>query len=161
MYYQQDTEVNLLVHFLKYLDNKHVIDVGAERGSFVQAALEAGADVIYAIEPYPPSVTMLQERFAHNLAVHILEMACGKRDEPVILHLVRDKSANNSDSFHTIIPFEETSLLRPVGTIDVICRTLDSLVREGTIPVAIGILKIDTERNDLAVLLGASNPTGH
>jgi Methyltransferase FkbM domain len=34
------------------------------------------------------------------------------------------------------------------------CRTLDSLVAEGLLPEHVGILKVDTERGDLAVLRG-------
>ncbi len=154
MYYYQDTEVNLLVQFLKHLDNKTVIDVGAERGNFVEAFLQAGAEVVYAVEPYPASVAVLRDRFAQQSAVRVLEMALGERDEPVTLHIIRDKTNRDSDSFHTLVPFEETATLQSVGELMVQCRTLHRLLNEGEIPAEVGILKIDTERSDFAVLRG-------
>src|SRR4051794_14006110 len=70
IYYDQDTEVRLLTALLGYLDDKEVIDVGAEHGSFVGALLKAGAAEVYAFEPYPPSVEILRSTFGETPAVH-------------------------------------------------------------------------------------------
>src|ERR1700690_665152 len=127
MYYHQDTEVSLLVQLLKQLDDKRVIDVGAEHGSFAQALLESGAEAIYAVEPYPPNVTVLRDRFKDQAAVRIFEMALGERKETVFLHVIKDKTNGESDSYHSIVPFNETPMLQPVGELKVQCRTLERL----------------------------------
>ena len=44
VYYDQDTEVDLLTGALKRLENKIAIDVGAEKGGFIAALLRAGAE---------------------------------------------------------------------------------------------------------------------
>ena len=43
--YVQDTDYRLLVAFLSRLDNRIVVDVGAEKGSFVEACLDAGSQI--------------------------------------------------------------------------------------------------------------------
>ena len=154
MYYGQDTELNLLIQILQRLDNKRVIDVGAERGSFVQALLEAGAESVYAIEPYPLSASVLRERFGETPAVHILEMALGERNELATLHIIKSRTESESDSYHSLVSVQETALLHNVDEIEVECHTLEWLIAENRIPREVGILKIDAERSDFAILRG-------
>src|SRR5262245_31851352 len=152
--YDQGVELRLLARMLGDLDNKIVIDVGAERGAFVRAFVEAGAETVFACEPFPNSVKALQSTFAETPSVRVLDLAVGERDEHVPLHLVEDKSGDHVDAFHSLVPFDETPTLRMVDTIDVECRTLASLVSDGIIPGEVGILKVDAERSDFAVLRG-------
>ena len=153
-YYGQETEVQLLTGLLGRLKNKAVIDVGAEHGKFVEAFLEAGASAVYAFEPYPPSVEALHAAFGATPSVQTFALALGASDEPATLHVVENKTGRIADAYHSLIPVEETPMLRPAGEIQVQCRTLDSLVAEGALPPQVGILKIDAERSDLAVLQG-------
>src|SRR5688572_807932 len=152
--YDQGVELRLLTKLLGSLDNKIVVDVGAERGSFVRAFLEAGAEAVYAFEPFPTSVATLRDDFADSPKVQIFDLAIGDRDEQVPLHVVEDKSGCHANAFHSLVPFEETPTLRIVEQIPVECRTLASLVEEGAVPPTIGILKVDAERSDFAVLRG-------
>mgnify|MGYP000923945936 CR=1 FL=1 len=154
VYYDQETEVRFLIDALRRLRNKHAIDVGAERGSFVGALLDAGADSVYAFEPFPANVAALRERFEGHQAVQIFDLALGARDETTLLHVVEDKTHHIGDAYHTLVAFDETPTLRIVDHLSIQCRTLDGLVAEGRLPARVGILKIDTERSDLDVLRG-------
>ena len=112
IYYDQDTEVQLLTKLLGYLEEKKVIDVGAEHGSFVGALLEAGAAEVYAFEPYPPSVEILRSTYGEAPAVHVFDMAVGASDGEVTLHVVEDKTGHAADAYHSLVAFEETPTLR-------------------------------------------------
>ncbi|MCC7369328.1 MAG: FkbM family methyltransferase [Chloroflexi bacterium] len=154
VYYQQDTEIRLLATLLECLDDKTVVDVGAEHGSFTEALLRAGASTVYAFEPYPMSVDLLKGKFHDEPTVHVFGLALGASNGQVTLHVVEDKSGHIPDAYHSLVAFKETPTLRPVGEILVECCTLDSLVVAGSLPAQVGILKIDTERSDFAVLQG-------
>ena len=155
--YDQGTELTLLTQLLDRLDNTIVLDVGAEKGKFVRALLRAGAEGVYAIEPFPSNVEALQAEFGDLPTVRILAMALGAHDDAVQLHIVEDKTGRLPDAYHSLVAFEETPTLRMVGEVPVQCRSLDSLVAEGAIPAVAGILKIDTERADFDVF--ANRPT--
>src|SRR5215217_8737734 len=105
MYYDQDTEVQLLTKLLGHLTDKTVIDVGAEHGSFVGALLKAGADAVYAFEPYPPSVEILRSTFGETPAVHVFDLAVGAADGEVTLHVVEDKTGHAADAYHSLVAF--------------------------------------------------------
>ena len=96
--YEQGTDVRLLTALLLRLESKTVIDAGAERGGFTQAFLDHGAEKVFAIEPYPPNVSALQERFGAHPQVKILALALGERDETATLHLIEDRAGENVSS---------------------------------------------------------------
>jgi FkbM family methyltransferase len=155
--YDQDTEVKLAYRLFGRLSNRVVIDVGAEKGAFTRVVLDHGADKIFAIEPHPDNARRLRDRFSHEPSVTVLEMAVGAENTTSTLYVVEDKSGQHPDSFHTLVTFDETAMLKQKGKIQVRCRTLDSLIVEGVIPQRIGFLKIDTERGDLDVIRGANH----
>lgn len=152
--YNQGAERRLLTKILGSLDNKVAVDVGAERGAFVRAFLEAGAEAVYAFEPFPRSVEALQAAFVGNPTVQVFGLALGECDDDVVLHVVEDKSGSHADAFHSLVAFDETPTLRIVHKMPVECRSLASLVREGIIPADVGVLKVDAERSDFAILRG-------
>jgi FkbM family methyltransferase len=129
------------------------------RGTFVGALLQAGASAVYAFEPFPASVDALRAAYADDPKVTIFDLAVGFQDGEVSLHVVEDKTGRLADAYHSLVPFDETPTLKIVGRKPVTCRSLDSLVADGSIPSKVGILKIDTERNDLAVLQGMGQLT--
>lgn len=154
MAYQQETELTVLLNMLARLDNKIVIDVGAEKGSVTKACVDQGCEAVYAFEPYPPNMKRLREQFGNNPRVHLFEMAIGLRDETAQLNVAEDKSGYGLDAYHSLVQSEETPILHWKGKIPVQVRSLDSLVADGTLPTEVGILKIDTEGNDFNVLQG-------
>jgi FkbM family methyltransferase len=152
--YDQDTEVELASAILDRLPNRIAIDVGAELGTFTQVFLDHGADAVFAIEPHPANARRLRDRFGHQPSVTVLEMALGSADKTVPLFVVEDKSGQHPDAFHTLVRFDETPMLKQKATLEVRCRTLDSLVADSIVPDHVGMLKIDTERSDLEVIRG-------
>jgi FkbM family methyltransferase len=152
--YDQGTEIDLLIQILEQIGNKVVVDVGAEKGTVVDVLLRAGAEAVYAFEPFPPSVEALRTAFAATPSVHVFELALGADDGSDVLHIVQDKTGDHADAYHSLVPFDETPTLRIDGTLPVQRRSLGSLASSGELPGHVGILKIDTERNDLAVLRG-------
>jgi FkbM family methyltransferase len=152
--YDQDTDIRLIAALFERLDTRIAIDVGAEKGSFVRAFLERGANKVIAVEPHPGNAAALRELFAAQPAVQVLELALGARDETANLYIAEDKSGQGREAYHSLIAFDETPTIRRVGAIEVPCRTLDSLVCDGTIPAEIGALKIDAERSDFAIIQG-------
>ena len=76
--YEQETEIKILLQFCERLNNKSVVDVGAEKGSFIDAFLTGGCGSIYAFEPYPSHINHLQKLFQSNAAVQIFPIAPGE-----------------------------------------------------------------------------------
>lgn len=64
--YRQQPDVQLLAALISRLQDSSVIDVGAERGAFVEALLLAGATEIHAIEPEPENAAFLRAQFEHD-----------------------------------------------------------------------------------------------
>src|SRR5260221_2130120 len=155
MYYSQETDFNLLLQLFEHLENKTVIDIGAEKGSMIQGFLARGCKSIFAFEPYPPHVEILRSKFKDVSGVHIHELAIGVRDETAILHIAHDKiSGEGGEYYNSLIASADTPGIHWAGEIPVQVRSLATLVESGIIPSEIGILKIDTEGNDFAVLQG-------
>jgi FkbM family methyltransferase len=152
--YDQDTDIRLISALFMRLSSRVAIDVGAEKGSFVRAFLEHGAHKVIAVEPHPGNAAALRHAFDKQPAVEVLEVALGQRDEQTNLYIAEDKSGLRGDAYHSLVAFDETPTIKRVGAIPVQCRSLDSLVSEGTIPREIDALKIDAERSDLAILQG-------
>ncbi|MBV9354112.1 MAG: FkbM family methyltransferase, partial [Chloroflexi bacterium] len=113
--YDQDTEVELASAILDRLPNRIVIDVGAERGAFTKVFLDHGARSVFAIEPHPDNAKYLRERFGDEASVTVLELALGSEDKIVPLYLVEDKSGQHPDAFHTLVPIDETPMLKRKG----------------------------------------------
>ena len=157
--YEQATDVELLTSLLPGVASKVVIDAGAERGGFTQAFLDRGAERVFAIEPFPPNISALRGRFGGEPRVRILELALGDRDGTATLHLIEDRQGENSSAYHSLARATDTEMLHTVGELAVPCRTLASLVEDATLPPEVGILKIDAEGHDFAILrgLGALN----
>jgi len=152
--YRQEPEARLLGAFLSRLDRRSVIDVGAERGAFAEAFLSAGVDEIYAIEPEPGNVAFMRNRFRDDARVRVLEYAISSVDEQLGLHKSVDPSGAPVTFGHTVLERPDTDEIAWRETIPVTGRSLASLVAAGELPGQVGILKVDTEGHDLAVIEG-------
>lgn len=135
-----------------------VVDVGANRGVFTQAALMAGFRVI-AFEPVPE---LAQELWAlHPQADGALQVhacALSDRDGDADLHIARNMASLTDDTLFGALEIHPGYTgFGFHGTRRVPVRTLDSLVAAGAVPTTVALLKVDTEGHDLAVIRGASS----
>jgi FkbM family methyltransferase len=152
--YGQEPETKLLAGFLGALDERVVLDVGAEQGSFAQAMLDAGARHVHVVEPEPQNLAALRDRFGTNAAVTVHPVAAGREDGELVLHVSVGPDGSPVPYGHTILERPATTEIAWGDPIRVQARSIGSLVRDGLIPERVGIVKIDTEGNDLAVVEG-------
>lgn len=150
--YGQEPEADLLGAFIAKLGSRVVVDVGAERGSFAQALLDAGADELHAIEPEPANAEALRRRFGGDGRVHVHEVAVSVADGELELHRSVDPTGAPVPFGHTLLERPDTDEIAWREKIRVDGRSLASLVDRGQIPRRVGILKVDTEGHDLAVV---------
>ena len=152
--YGQEPEASLLGSFISRLEHKAVIDVGAERGAFVETMLSAGSDAVHAIEPEPGNAAFLRERYGKSGLVTLHECAISDSDGQLCLHVSESPEGVPVSFGHTVIDRPDTDEIAWRETITVRARSLSSLVEAGEIPARVGILKVDTEGHDLAVIRG-------
>ncbi len=140
------------------------IDVGANRGDISLQLLAVGYTV-YAFEPYPPLFEELQKRLGSRAGCSVYDLALGTADTSMKLHIAEDMSANRGygdvSVLNSLVLHSMPSDLRFVRSVDVAVRSLGSLASEGKIPSDIGLLKVDTEGYDLAVLQGMDDLRPH
>ena len=151
--YGQEPEALLLGAFLSRLDNRTVIDVGAERGAFAEQMLRAGSGEIHLVEPEPDNVALLRTQFGGDARVTVHAYALTDRDgEAVELHKSVTPAGEPVSFGHTLLdrPGTEEIVWREV--VEVPARSLQSLVEAGELPGRVAILKVDTEGFDLAVV---------
>lgn len=129
------------------------IDVGANIGchSLVMARRVGGTGRVLAVEPNP----LVRERLRSNVSLNRLEnveLECCALSDSVgsaILHRPQQHTSNQGTASLHLARTLEGAVLEPVE-----CLTLDELVRRTKL-ARVDVIKIDTEGNDLGVLLGA------
>jgi FkbM family methyltransferase len=152
--YGQEAEALLLRSFLSRLDNRTVIDVGAERGSFAEQMLDGGATQVHVIEPEPDNANHLRARFHDVPKVAVHEYAVSDSDASVQLRRSSSPTGEAVTFGHTLLERANTDQIVWQDSIGVHGRSLASLVAAGELPARVGILKIDTEGHDFAVVQG-------
>jgi FkbM family methyltransferase len=152
--YGQDAELRLLRSLLVHLDGRTMIDVGAEQGGLAEQMLQAGVENLYALDPHPDNASALRVRFADDPRVTIYERAVSESDGNSDLHVSTSPDGTPLPFGHTLLERDDTDEIAWTSIVPVIRRSLQSLVSAGEIPGSVGILKIDTEGHDLAVVRG-------
>jgi FkbM family methyltransferase len=152
--YGQEPEVRILSALLPNLDSPTVIEVGAEQGGVAAELVDAGAEELHAIDPHPGNASRLRERFAADPRVTVHELAVSDRNGTADLHLSTGPDGLPVSHSHSLVDRPDSATLRWHETIAVPCRTLGTLTAQSAVPAHVGILKIDTEGHDLAVLRG-------
>lgn len=152
--YGQDAESWLLGRLLAHLDCRTMIDVGAERGSMAEQMLAAGVEQLYAFDPHPDNAESLRMHFADDPRVTVFEHAVSDSDGSGELHISSSPDGTPVSFGHTLLERDDTHEIAWRKTLSVKRRSLGSLTNAAEIPSSIGILKIDTEGHDLAVVRG-------
>jgi len=153
--YEQDTDISLMLALGRHVSRKSFVDVGAEKGSFSRALLDIGFHGAL-FEPFPAHLPGLR-RLVEGTASRVFDIALDETDHEGSLHIAVDAEGKPKDYFHSLIRNEPHPFARHAQTVPVQCRSLESLAQEGLISSEIGILKIDTEGNDLNVIRGMGN----
>jgi FkbM family methyltransferase len=152
--YGQEPEARLLGTFLSRLDHPTVIDVGAERGAFAEQMLDYGGQEIHVIEPEPENAAFMRERFRDETRLTVHELAASDTDGDLALHKSVDSSGAAITFGHTLLVRPGTDQITWREAVTVRGRSIASLVDAGELPRRVGIVKIDTEGHDLAVVTG-------
>jgi FkbM family methyltransferase len=150
--YGQDSDLQLVTFLLPYLQHQYFVDIGAERGSFAAALLELGLEGS-CFDPLPAHFAHLQKRFA-AAPLRIFPLAVDATDHEAEFHVATGADGKVLDYFHSLNPIGNHDFFQHTKVIPVQCRSLASLVGGGELPEHIGVLKVDTEGNDLRVLQG-------
>jgi FkbM family methyltransferase len=150
--YAQESEFKILSTLLPYIKNKTFIDVGAEKGSFAKQLMDFGFTGTL-FEPCPKHHQDLI-RLTENTGSVFFNFAIDQKDREASLHIAIDESGEPMDYYHSLHYLSDDPRVNHQKEIPVVCRSLGSLLHEGIIRKDTGILKIDTEGNDLQVIQG-------
>ena len=150
----QSFELQLFELFARAVSNHHMIDVGAHHGDMLKPFVNAGWTVD-AFEPIESNRKRMKERFSshQNLTIHseAVSNSSGHKD----FHLALNSDGELHEYYHSLELIGLDIHHRKGTSIRIQTVALDDLVRTGRLPSKIGLLKIDTEGHDLAVLQGA------
>ncbi len=152
-YLSQETEIDLIIQLSPYLSNKFFLDIGAEKGEFSQIMLEQGMGGIL-FEPLPRHHAELKKLINQYKNATFHKYAITDIDTTATFYVATDDDGNELDYFHSLQKASAPGVFSHSIAFDVECRSLHSLSSEGFICHEIGILKTDTEGNDLKVLRG-------
>ncbi|HEX3517720.1 MAG TPA: FkbM family methyltransferase [Solirubrobacteraceae bacterium] len=152
--YGQDPELALLRNIIACLNDRSMIDVGAEQGSLAHAMLAAGVQELHAFDPHHDNAEAIRTRFAGERRVTVHELAISDGDGTGELHISSRPDGSPLSFGHTLLEREDTDEVAWGQTVAVERRSLGSLLEAAEIPSHVGILKVDTEGHDLAVVQG-------
>jgi FkbM family methyltransferase len=152
--YNQDAELALLSKLVTRLEHRSAIDVGAEQGGLSAGILDAGVEELHAFEPHPTNADALRARFGDDPRVTVHECAVSDRDGDGELRVSTRPDGGAVRFGHTLLEPLDTPEIVWRDTIAVRRRSLRSLIAAGELPDQVGILKIDTEGHDFAVIAG-------
>ena len=150
--YFQDTDFLIMKTLLPFITQKNFVDVGAEKGSFAKFLLQEGFQGLL-FEPCPKHYAIL-DGLVQNAAARFFPYAIDSTDREAEFYINCDEQGKPTDYFHSLYYVANDPRIRHDQKIRVVCRCLRSLLQEGILDKHIGILKIDTEGNDLQVLRG-------
>jgi FkbM family methyltransferase len=149
----QDTEIALINQLAPFLDNKSFIDIGAEKGVFALTMLKLGMSGSL-FEPMEKHHSVLQELTDRYSGVNLYKCAVTDIDATQMFNVATDIDGRELDYYHSLQKASAPGIFTHSKSFEVECRSLQSLVERGEIPSTLGVLKTDTEGNDLNVLRG-------
>lgn len=149
----QGTDLTIISVLLPFLTIRRFVDVGAEKGGFANSLVRMGFERGVLCEPLPAHLEHLGRRFEGSPTT-ILPYAIDREDRTTSLHVACDAAGRDLDYFHSLNRVPDHDFFRHGRSLEVRCRSLESLLASGEIDADIGLLKIDTEGNDLRVLQG-------
>lgn len=153
--HQQEMDFKMVNMLLPFVQNKNFLDIGAEKGTFTTLLASQGFTGIF-FEPLPKHEEELN-KLAQDTNCIFSKFAIDRKDGEADFHIACDSDGKQLDYFHSLQYLENDARVHHNQTIRVNCRSIESLCNEGLIQKQIGIIKTDTEGNDLQVLRGIGN----
>lgn len=150
--YQQNSELELLELLLPYLTHPTFLDIGAEQGEFTRFFSQHGLKGVF-FEPLPQCEVELT-KLAQDSECIFSSYAIDAYDRTADFYHAFDKTDTDAQYFSSLHPLQNDERILHKKVCTVQCRSLNSLLKEKLICQSIGIIKIDTEGNDLNVLKG-------
>lgn len=151
-YLGQDLEVDLIKTIAPFVRQAFFVDIGAEKGSFASLMFSLGMRGALFEPMSRHHVPLAEMAAANDSKAH--PYAIDERDGARDLYVASDADGKELDFFHSLHKLGAEKRFQHSKSIPVICRSIESLVAAKVIPEAVGILKTDTEGNDLFVLRG-------
>jgi FkbM family methyltransferase len=140
-------------HIVSNRQLRVIFDVGANVGDFTQAVLSSNPTAaIYAFEPHPRTFAAFQATTEHNKRVVPFQCGLGTTASKAFLY---DLAAGDGTQLASLHRGALEMISKDLTQVEVEIRTLDDVLL-ATGANRIDLLKIDTEGNERAVLLGAS-----
>ena len=153
-----EVELALLRAIAPLIPEKTAIDVGAFEGEYTTLMRQLGFSVV-AFEPLPELALALTTKFKLDDGVKVIASAVGDEDGIATLLLAETNPALAPDAdprlFSSLVLHRGDGLLAFNSSIATPVRRLRTLIEARHIPAEIGILKVDTEGQDIGVLVGA------
>lgn len=145
-------EMEVLKMLLRNINEPIVFDVGANVGDYSKTINSISKQAkIYAFEPHPKNFKILLTE-TKDINITVMNKGLGNTEEKVFLFDYKDNDGSPRASlFKDVIEFQYNS---DSVSHEVSITTIDKFIKENAIK-KIHLLKIDTEGNELNVLLGA------
>jgi FkbM family methyltransferase len=154
--YGQEIEFDIAGEFFSQFKQPYVIDIGVERGSFIDLAIKSGAGKVDGFEPLPRHLDSLRKKYEASSIVSINPYAVSNETGSAQFHVATDNDGNELDYHHTLSDLGDSSTVNRSNTIiQVETCTLKDFFNDK--PAQIDFLKIDTDGHDLNVLHGLGN----
>ncbi|MBE9527533.1 MAG: FkbM family methyltransferase, partial [Proteobacteria bacterium] len=160
--YGQEIEFDIAAKFLSCFTEPYVIDIGVERGSFIDLAVKSGAGKVDGFEPLPRHLDYLHKKYGTTGLVSINLYAVSDKSGEAEFHVATDSAGNELDYHHTLSDLgDSATVIRSKNIIKVKTTTLNDFFKLSSETVQIDFLKVDTDGHDLSVLhgLGELRPT--
>jgi FkbM family methyltransferase len=155
--FKAEAELALMQHLFPYLSSRAALDIGANKGVTSACLVRTGFDV-YAFEPFPAAYREIETRLAGEAGFHLLKIGVGASDDSLELFSVEAEGERfagvDTTLFSTFVKHDLPAGLAYGAATRVPVRSIESLIAAGEIPREIGLVKIDTEGGDLAVISG-------
>lgn len=133
---------------------KHIVDVGANHGTWTREALKYFPEAYYTlIEPQKRLRSSMEDLLQQNTKIQLYNVGASSQ-----IGSFRFTMVDRDDSC-TFLMTKEEATAKGFDQIDIPVTTLDELLKESTLPVP-DLLKIDAEGLDLEVLKGAQSFMG-
>jgi FkbM family methyltransferase len=150
--FQQNTDLEIIQLLIPYLVTRTFLDIGAAKGEFTHFFSAHGLTGAF-FEPLPNHRDELL-MLAKKTECAFFPYAIDYYDHMADFYHATDKANYDASHFSSLHPLQKDMRVQHKKINQVQCKSLNSLLQAELISQSFGIIKIDTEGNDLNVLKG-------